>query len=156
MNSKADQPLALFYENWRAEDRQLEVGIDGVRDWMQEVNQLGIPHFGETATRLLPLRQRLVTHFQREDQMIAQLAELYPSSSPEVQAVRRQSSRDHHQLLARLDDLIQRLGQTEPPFASWQAAMDELESFVDLLEQHEEQEADSIERLMPVEQRGDA
>jgi hypothetical protein len=156
MNSKAGQPLALFYENWRAEDRQLEVGIDGVRDWMQEVNQLGIPHFGETATRLLPLRQRLVTHFQREDQMIAQLAELYPSSSPEVQAVRSQSSRDHHQLLNRLDDLIGRLGKTEPPFASWQAAMDELESFVDLLEQHEEQEAESIERLMPVEQRGDA
>ena len=155
MDSKADQPLALFYENWRAEDRQLEVGIDGVRDWMQEVNQLGIPHFGETATRLLPLRRRLVTHFEREDRMIAQLAELYPSSSPEVQAVRRQSSHDHHQLLARLDDLIQRLGQTEPPFDSWQAAMDELESFVDLLEQHEEQEADSIGMLMPARTQGD-
>jgi hypothetical protein len=149
MNTNAKHPLAEFYQTWKAEDRALEAGIDEIRDWMHEVNQLGIPHFGETATRLGPLRDRLVAHFQREDEMISQLAELYPSSSPEIEAVRRQSSRDHHQLLVRLDDLTSRLGQIEPPFASWQAAIDELESFVDLLEQHEEQESESIEMLMP-------
>ena len=149
MNTKSKNLLSSFYQTWKAEDRELEAGIDEIRDWMQEVTQLGIPHFGETATRLNPLRQQLVTHFQREDQMIGQLAGLYSTSSPEVEAVSRQSTRDHDQLLARLDDLIQRLSETDPPFASWQAAIAEVEMFVDVLEQHEEQEADSIETLMP-------
>lgn len=149
MNSNTKHPVADFYKRWKAEDRDLERGIDQIREWMHEVNQLGIPHFGETATRLGPLRARLVAHFEREDTMIVQLAELYPSSSPEIKAVRRQSARDHAQLLARLDDLISRLDQIEPPFASWQVAMNELELFVDLLEQHEERESECIETLMP-------
>lgn len=151
MNATMKHPIADFFEIWRAEDRALESNIDEIRDWMHEVDQLGIPHFGETATRLGPLRDRLIAHFHREDEMIGQLAELYPSSSPEIDSVRRQSVRDHHQLLSRLDDLTARLDEIEPPFASWQAAMDELESFVDLLEQHEEQESDSIRMLMPTQ-----
>lgn len=149
MNTNAKHPLTDFFQTWQTEDRALEVAVDEIRDWMHEVNQLGIPHFGETATRLAPLRNRLVNHFHREDEMIAGLAEQYPSTSPEIEAVRRQSGRDHHRLLCRLDDLIDRLAQIDPPFDSWQAAMDELEMFVDLLEQHEERESESIETLMP-------
>jgi len=151
MNSKAKQSLPSIYLSWQAEDRELEAFIDQVRDWMLEVNQLGIPHFGETATRLRPLRTRLVTHFEHEDEMVAQLSKLYPPSSPEIEAVRSQSSHDHRQLLARLDELIDRLDQPDPTFTSWQAAMDEVELFVNALEQHEEQESESFEMLIPAD-----
>ncbi len=149
MNTKQQNEIATIFRRWHAEDRELESSMDEVRDWMNEVSQLGIPHFGETATRLRPLRERLVTHFEREDKMVAELAELYPTQSPEVKAVQRQSSRDHDELLIRIDGLIARLEQPEPPFRSWQSAMNEVEMLVGVLEQHEDQEAESIEMLLP-------
>lgn len=152
MNTK-QQTLPEVYEQWCDEDRQLEISINEVRQWMQEVAKLGIPHFGEMATRLRPLETRLTTHFQREGEMIQQVAELYPRTSPEVGAIRRQATFDHAHLEDRLSDLIDRLDELDPTFASWQSAIDEVESFVDLLEQHEEQESESIRMLMPAEFR---
>lgn len=152
MNPNASPSVSVIFANWQKEDRGLESCVDQVRDWMREVAQLGIPHFGETATRLRPLRHRLVQHFAREDEMIEQLAQLYSSSSPEIEAVRRQSVHDHDQLLARLDNLINRLNELVPPFDSWQTAIDDVEMFVDLLEQHEEQESESVQMLMPSRQ----
>ena len=151
MGIEAHPSLTEIFKNWRAEDSELEACLDEVRDWMGEVSQLGIPHFGETATRLRPLRERLVRHFEREDAMIAQLAQSYPPPSTEIDAVRSQSAYDHHLLLGRLDDLMQRLNETEPPLNSWKAAMDEVELFVVALEEHEEQESESIKILMPSE-----
>ena len=52
-------------------------------------------------------------------------------------------------MLVRLDDLIERLNQSDPPFDSWQAATEEVEVFVEQLEQHEDHETDMIELLMP-------
>ncbi len=149
MNSESQRSLALIYDSWQEEDRELETRIDEVRDWMLEVNQLGIPHFGETATRLRPLRERLFIHFGRENELISQLANFYPASSPEIEAVRKQSIADHDQLLSRLENLIDRLNLPEPPFQSWTEAMDEVSMFVDAIEQHEDRESDSIQMLMP-------
>ena len=149
MSSQSKQTLTFIFDNWKEEDRQLETCVDEVRDWMLEVNQLGIPHFGETATRLRPLRERLFIHFGREVEMISQLATFYPASSPEIEAVRKQSISDHDRLMARLEDLIDRLSLPEPPFESWTEAMDEVGLFVDAIEQHEDHESDSIQMLMP-------
>jgi hypothetical protein len=44
---------------------------------------------------------------------------------------------------------MDRLNETVPPFGSWQAAIDEAEMFFDVLEQHEDQESESFEMLMP-------
>lgn len=149
MSSHSKQALVGIFDSWKEEDRQLQISVDEVRDWMLQVNQLGIPHFGETATRLRPLKQRLFVHFGRELELISQLAAHYPPPSPEIEAVQKQSIRDHDQLLARLDDLIARLNLTEPPFQSWTEAMEEVGLFMDAIEQHEEHESDSIQMLMP-------
>lgn len=148
MNTKAKETLSTIFTDWQNEEEQLEVFIDAVRDWMGEVGQLGIPHFGEAATRLRPLRQRLDIHFEREDSIVQQLGALYESGSPEIDAVRRQSIRDHQKLLDFLDDFIRRLDETDPHFKSWEQAMEQLEMFVSLLEQHEDQESDSIQTLI--------
>ena len=150
MNSKTDPPLPKIFHKWRAEDRELELRINELREWMGEVSQLGIPHFGETATRLGQVRERLVQHFEREDEMVTELASLYPDSSPEIASIRKQSSRDHSLLLSRLDDLSKRLSELEPPFESWQQAMQDVEFFVDTLEQHEDRESESVMMLMPI------
>ena len=47
MNTKGISELSHIFEDWRSEDRKLSSCIDEIRDWMSEVNQLGIPHFGE-------------------------------------------------------------------------------------------------------------
>lgn len=149
MSSQSKRSLAFIYESWRQEDRCLKACINEVRAWMREVNQLGIPHFGETATRLRPLRIKLFTHFGRENELISQLAHFYPDTSPEIDGVRKSSIADHDRLLARLEDLIDRLSEPDPPFQSWTEAMDEVGLFVDAVEQHELQESGSIDRLLP-------
>lgn len=72
---------------------------------MKEVEQLGIPHFGETVTRLCPLRERLALHFEREDEMIAALAASLPDPSAEFDALRSSAAHDHELLLTQIDDL---------------------------------------------------
>ncbi len=150
MDSTITQSVNRIFQQWQSEDRELEDRVDELRDWMQEVNQLGIPHFGETAGRLRPLRRLLVGHFDREDEMMAQLAKAYPASSPEVHGAQEHSTHDHLHLLCRVDELINRLAETEPPFDSWQAAMDDVEILVEALEQHEEDESDCVKMLLTI------
>ena len=149
MNTKGASELGQIYESWRAEDRKLSTCIEEIRDWMLEVNQLGIPHFGETASRLQPLRESMLLHFEREDEMLEKLAALYPRTSPEVQAFQRQTERDHQTLISRLDELRGRLKEVDPQFDSWTAAMQEVDVFFEEMEQHERSESDRIEMLMP-------
>lgn len=149
MNANSVSELSRLFDNWQAEDRKLLVCIEEIRDWMLEVNQLGIPHFGETASRLQPLRESLLIHFEREDDILARLAELYPEPSPEVQAFLRQTRSDHQLLLDRLDHLHARLKAVDPPFASWTAAMEEVDLFFEAMEQHERSESDRVRMLMP-------
>ena len=145
INESANEVFA----RWRAEDEALGKQVDTIRQWMRELDQLGRQHFGETATRLRFLRESLTEHFDREAQMILALGRLYSATSPEVAAIRRQADRDHNSLLKRADDLIERLDQLEPPFENWQQAIDEIEALVSLLEQHEANEWESIEMLLP-------
>ncbi len=151
MDAETNLSVMQLLDRWQAEDHELEEQIDELRDWMQEVSQLGIPHFGETASRLLPLRKRLAQHFEREQEMIGELVEADSASSPEMDGVRRNSTHDHSQLLSRADDLIARLNQTDPPFDSWQAAMDEVAILAEALEQHEENEMESIRMLLSID-----
>ena len=147
-SSDSSESVAVLCRRWGTEDRELEAYINELRYWMHEVSQLGTPHFGETANRLVLLRRRLVGHFLREDELIAELGTTFPPKSPEFEAVQRQSPRDHERRLSLLDDLINRLIQPEPPFESWQRAVKDVEMFVSLVEQHEDQESDNIRSLL--------
>ena len=149
MNTNTSQSLSLIFDHWQDEDRSMDATLREVRDWMKEVEQLGIPHFGEIAIRLRPLRERLVIHFEREDEMIAQLAASLLEPSVDFDQLRSESANDHEMLLAQLDDFSARLNETDPPFASWQAAMSEVESFIARLERHEAMESNAIEKFLP-------
>lgn len=137
------------FTRWRAEDEALGTQVDTIRQWMRELDQIGKQHFGETATRLCVLRSFLLEHFEHEAQMVVGLRQVYGAESPEVAELERQSNCDHDRLLGRVDRLIERLNQLEPPFETWQQAMDEIESLVSLLERHEANEWDNLESLLP-------
>lgn len=149
MVSKEKIEVNEVFARWRIEDEELGRKVDEIRQWMRELDLIGKQHFGETATYLRDLRKQMVRHFEREVEMLEQIGKLYTSGSPEILAVRRQSDREHHNLLGRAEDMIARLDQIDPPFESWQQAMDEMDGLVSLLEQHESNEWDSIEMLLP-------
>lgn len=148
-NQSQSSPLAFLFQTWQSERRAISTCIDELRQWMNEVSQLGIPHFGETAMRLRPLRSRLADHFACEDEMTAKVTDSLGGGASESEtqgfedsAVR--SSREHRELLRQLDDLIRDLDELDPPFRSWQAAISAVERFIDSLEQHE---ADELQRI---------
>ncbi len=149
MTTNSTTTIQALFGKWKNEDRELGRYLDAVRDWMHDVSQLGIPRFGETADRLEQLQDRLGIHFDREDEITEQLSDYYSSSSIELEAIRRQTRRDHQQLAERLEELIARLNELEPPFVSWESAIDEVELFVIVLEQHEDQHVESFETLIP-------
>ncbi len=149
MATKLEPTMSAIFTRWQSEDRQMEHQAEKLQDWMRDVEPLGIPRFSEMATRLQAFRKLLIQHFDKEDVMLDELRHYYPANSPELAAMHRQASRDHSNLLASLDDFIEHLKQLEPPFTSWQAAMEEIDLFFIQVEQHEEQEADSLRAMMP-------
>lgn len=134
---------------WHDGHRELDAFFDDYRKWSYEVSQFGFPHFGEMADRLEQLRELLRDHFSKENEICSQLIAVSDRATPEIEANRRRVASDHTSLLARLDELISRLNELEPPFESWEDALNQVERFCDALEQHEEQEADCIDWLAP-------
>jgi hypothetical protein len=150
MNAKSKPTPSFLFAQWQTEDRQLGEYVQELQAWMKEVNDIGIPHFGEAGDRLRSLRGRLQQHFDREDDIIEGLEEYFDDSPSAVGALRNQSSADHQHIMHRLDGLMERLNQLEPPFKSWLAAMGEIESFVSGLAQHEREESDTVAALLIV------
>lgn len=151
MNTRTDQKHTVeeLSHRWREGHRDLDEFFDEYRQWAYEIAQRGFPHFGETACRLKQLRETLSEHFAQEDEICDRLSNVVSTPSPELDANRRQVAADHVNLLARLDELISRLSEADPPFESWQQAVEEVELFWDALELHEEQESDCITWLAP-------
>ena len=148
-NAQPDISSQALFAKWQAEHQQLDQFTEELRTWTYDVAQLGIPHFGEAADKLTLLHGRLQSHFQQEDEIGSQLANQQSVPSVEIEATRRKAAQDHQSLSTRLDDLIDRLRQNEPPFDSWEQAVQEVDLFIDALEQHEEQESASITWLSP-------
>lgn len=149
MNTVEHESVAKIFEQWTTEDALIEDATDALLKWMREVQQQEFPKFRETAAKLTPYRTLLAQHFAREDEMLVELASHYSADSPEIAAIGRQSQHDHDNLLGDLDDFMQRLDHSDPPFATWQLAINEFDQFFCRLEIHEEQESDSMKCLMP-------
>ena len=148
MNTPISKMPSTLFHNWQTEDRQLDIYIQDLRGWMKEVNQLGIPHFGEAATRLSALRQRLLEHFHSENEIIASLGEHFPDSDASLNQLQSRSAADHQAMMQRIDSLMERLNRLEPPFESWMSAMKEIEAFVTSLNEHEEEETRHITAML--------
>ncbi len=137
------------FEIWRREDCELSARLDAIRCFMVSEASPDASCCASVASRLKQFREYLVDHFGAENELSDQLAVFYPKASPEIEAMKRQSFRDHQRLLGQLDGLVADLDQSELHSGLWKTAIEKVEWFVDLLEQHEDQEAESVSALMP-------
>lgn len=92
-----------------------------LRNWLYQVEQRGVPKFGETGYRLRHFRNSLSEHFDCCKRRRGQVS----ITSLETECRR---------LLKMLDDLIYRLEMPEPPFESWQELIRCMKEFTDDLE----------------------
>ncbi|GAA5510881.1 hemerythrin domain-containing protein [Novipirellula caenicola] len=151
MKPESKHSVSVLFGHWKQEHSSLQQELDAFRDWTSHVAEQQTPEFIESANRLREIRDRLVDHFVREDQIGRELRSHYPKGSIEVEASYRQACQDHEELLSELDDLADRLDQVEPPFESWPDAVHEVTLFIDRFEEHEECEAEHILWLAPRE-----
>jgi len=139
------ESLDALLRQWNEEHEDLVRNIRDTTLWLGQVSQRGIPRFGELAARLSSMRQRMKQHFEREEALRDDLQQT--SDCVEVKTTRQRAINDHQHLTQRVDDLIAKLRELDPPFASFQQAIDLVGLFVDAFEQHEEQEAQGLQWL---------
>lgn len=105
------------------------------REWWHELDQMGVPHFGEMGNQLRTFRDGLAAHFRHEERL--ESLDLV-ASSPRLPMTSLHE--EHEQLLFELDQLISRLCAPVPEFDSWSKARAEFEKFLDRLAEHEQTE----------------
>jgi len=137
--------LGQLIQLWNSEHVDLSKNIQDTSIWLGQVSQLGRPRFGELATRLSVMRDRMKRHFEHEELLGHDLRQV--ADCVETVSSNRRAASDHQHLLQRVDELISKLRELEPPFDSFQQAIDQVGLFVDAFEQHEEQEAAGLQWL---------
>jgi hypothetical protein len=117
--------------------------IAEIRNWWSELDQFGLPKFGEMGMRVEELRDLLAEHFAEEEKggELASALAVAPHFSRRAHELEAQ----HGQILERLNDFINRLTMSEPPFSSWQGACEEFEAIVAELRQHERAEHEIVQ-----------
>lgn len=132
-------------EDWAKEDRRLQGFSDDIRIWM-ESQKFDDMVLGEVVKRWNDYRQMVKQHFDGEDRLLESLHLRTKETQDIVDAVIRQSSRDHSQILTRIDKLIAGLSNSNLAPA-WEEVLLESNLLFDAVEQHEEQELDSLKVL---------
>jgi hypothetical protein len=129
---------------WMAEEHaELMRRLAALRTWWAELDQFGMPKFGEMGSQVESLRDILAEHFAAEEQdgYLSSALAVAPNLHRQVNELRLQ----HGHLLEALNDLIKRLKMSEPPFRSWQAACRELEDILTDLRRHEQAENETVQ-----------
>jgi iron-sulfur cluster repair protein YtfE (RIC family) len=138
--------------HWLTEHRELDLELTRFLKrltsvhWPTEIQLLGI------RSMLDRLVEHLDAHFTREGELVELLvAARQGQSTPEIEAVHRQTMRDRHAILARVGAVRERLCDPLRARQTWAEIKAELNLIADVLEQHEEQERESIAWLRPRE-----
>ena len=130
--------------DWQFEHRDLLRSIADFRRWVCGLRPSEDPLQANACDQLNQLRERLVQHFAREDEIGDELKAAEPSAAMELQAMCRQAGHEHAILLRRLDDLVARLMTVGCDCALRNDLINEIEMLVDAIDEHEEQEAECL------------
>ncbi len=147
-SQKSALELQAVFAEWTAEHRQVEHTVQALIEWTNEHIDPDANEFSEAALRLRNLGLRLDSHFAKEDTLGSLLAKSRGVATPEIEAVQRQADKDHTQLSQRLHALVERMERGVESSTGWKSAVYELNLFLDLLEQHEELEAENVRWLI--------
>ena len=123
------------YHSMLAEHRELMREIADLRRWWKELDEFGLPKYGEMGTRLKELRDHLRAHFEEEeaDGYLAAALAAAPRFTHDAEYLRAQ----HRQFLDTLDRFTADLQATEPHCCNWEDARRRLEEFLTQLREHE-------------------
>ncbi len=141
MSHQSNSPHQL---TWLLEEhRELMGRITDLRKWWSELDQFGLPKFGEMGTRVEELHGLLAEHFAEEENggYLAQALAIAPQFTKEAGELQKQ----HGEVLDAINDFSRRLEMSEPPFDSWQQARDEFEGIIADLRQHERAENEIVQ-----------
>jgi|GEM_PF-601238 len=120
------------------EHEQILSHLKDLNCWWSELDEHGIPKYGEMGTRVAGFRDLLARHFDDEEQegYFKPLLDEEPGFCIMVPDFKEK----HTATLSRFDDFIARLKQPEPPFQNWGAALAEFENLMEDIRAHEKQE----------------
>lgn len=152
MSSEHQQALASLnqlFERWKAEHRELETHVLKLNQWVTGDEQNPATQFEEATKLFRQLQEHLEEHFTGENDIGELLARARGASTDEIEATRRQASKDHALLHQRLQTLIDSLAARNDDVDQWAAIVYDFGLFIDLLEQHEDLEAENVRRLIP-------
>lgn len=120
------------------EHEELLTHMKDLNQWWAELDEHGLPKFGEMGTRVAGFRDLLAKHFEDEEQegYFKPLMDEAPGFCIMVPDFKE----THAETLSRFDDFIGRLKESEPPFKNWSEALQEFESLMADIRAHENQE----------------
>ena len=118
-----------------AEHRELMRKVAELRQWWEQLDELGSPRFGEMGDRLSELREVLATHFADEEEggYLASALAVAPQFSERAAQLQKQ----HAEFLQTLERIIADLKAPEPRCQGWNEARLRVEKFLAQLRQHE-------------------
>jgi hypothetical protein len=149
MRSKGNPEVDELFEQWKKEHCELDKYAMELSAWVHQQSQQREMQFREAVTRLGELNKKLAVHFTKEAEIGKQLLAIQGEHTPEAEALQRQAERDHSNIISRITHLIDRMQDVEAERDAWKDSMFELNLIIDVLEQHEEQEAESVGWLIP-------
>ena len=149
MKTKDNPQIEKLFEDWKEEHQILDRFTTDLSEWIDRQSKMRLAQFRETVQKLSDLNSQLSTHFAKEEAIGKQLRALHCGNSAEAEAAQRQSERDHTHISSRLKHLIDRMQDAESECDAWKKGVYELSLIIDVIEQHEEQESESVCCLMP-------
>lgn len=141
----------LLFERWKVEHQVLGRYTDELSEWIDRQSKLRTSQFSETVRKLADLNEKLQAHFASEEEIGKHILVVHDNGSPEAEAAKRQCDRDHVNILNRLKHLIDRMQDAESECDAWKKGVYELGLIIDVIEQHEEQECENVNCLLPLE-----
>ncbi len=146
---KADSNVKLtkLFKDWKDEHKRLDGMMLDLFEWMNSGSHRQSPPYREAVERLKKLLELLNLHFAQEAMLNIALAENHGGVSCEIAAVGERIASEHQTLSERLQSIIEIFSQPERDSAGWPEAVVQFNLFYDVLEQHEEQEENSVQWL---------
>tara|TARA_R110002111_G_scaffold2705_5_gene18013 strand:- start:432 stop:884 length:453 start_codon:yes stop_codon:yes gene_type:complete len=125
------------------EHEQILSHIKELNDWWTELDERGLPKFGEMGTRVEGFRDLLAKHFENEKEEGYFKPVL--DESPGFCIMVPDFKTKHITILSRIDDFASRLKQSKPPFKNWSEASSEFKALLSDLREHEDQEIKMVQ-----------
>lgn len=143
--------LDALFQTWQQEHQQVQDHLDGILDWLsldgKMVDELGARR--EVVAELERLCGRLRRHFSTESQLGTLLETVRGRQTQEIALLRARAESDQRHLMSRLKEQVNAIHEAETGTEAWDSAVYNFGLFVDALEQYEDQEAESVQWLMP-------